>query len=66
MPDFEKVFKVFYDALGVGIATILSQEGKSIAYVSEKLNGSQKNYSTYDKDSMLLLKPYPIGGTILF
>ncbi|XP_071914051.1 uncharacterized protein [Coffea arabica] len=38
------------------IGAVLIQEGRAIAYFSEKLNGAALNYSTYDKELYALIR----------
>jgi hypothetical protein len=56
LSDFGKIFELECDASGIRIDCVLQQEGKPIAYFSEKLSGSSLNYSTYDKELYALVR----------
>jgi hypothetical protein len=55
LPDFGKTFELECDASGIEIGDVLLQEGKLIAYFSEKLSRPSLNYSTYDKELYALV-----------
>ena len=56
LPNFTKTFDLECDACGIGLGGVLLQEGKPVAYFSEKLSGPCLNYSTYDKEFLSIVR----------
>ena len=48
LPDLQLLFELHTDVSKVGIGGVLSQNGRPVAYFSEKLSEAKLRYSTYD------------------
>lgn len=56
LPNFDKTFEIECDANRVVIGSVLMQDGKPLAYFSEKLKGPCLKYSNYDRELYALVR----------
>jgi hypothetical protein len=56
LPDFTKPFKVITDASDFAMGAILLQEGRPLAFESQKLTPAEQNYHTTDKELLAVKK----------
>lgn len=55
LPDLQKPFVVRTDALIIAIGAVLQQEGRNVSFLSQKLQGAEKNYNTHDKEMLAII-----------
>nr|GEV97192.1 hypothetical protein [Tanacetum cinerariifolium] len=56
LPNWSLPFTFECDASGVGIGTVLTQNGRPLAYFSSSLKGTMLSWSTYEKEMLAVVK----------
>ncbi len=54
-PDHNKRFNVHTNASDFQLGACIIQEGRLVAYFSQKLTKSQQNYTTMEKEMLLIV-----------
>jgi hypothetical protein len=65
-PDFTKVFEIHTDASHTQLGSVISQEGKPLAFYSRKLNPTQTRYTTTEWELLAIVETLKEFRNILF
>ena len=64
-PDHTKPFDVETDASNYQLRSVIQQQGRPITYYSRKLNSTQHNYTTLEKELLSIIQTFKEFWTIL-
>ena len=55
-PDFNALFEIHIDDSKLQIGAVISQKGKPIAFYLRKINSAQQNYTTTEKELLIIVE----------
>ena len=55
-PDYTKPFEIHTDASMSQLGSVISQDGKPIAFYSRKLNNAQRRYTTTERELLSIVE----------
>ena len=58
IPQFDKPFDVVTDASEFACGAVLLQEGRPVAYMSNRLSPAERNYPTHDRECLGIVSAY--------
>ena len=58
LPDLQQPFEIKIDASDYAIREVLTQQGHLVAYHSDTLSNTVRNYPTYDKEMCFIVQFY--------
>ena len=64
--NFDKIFKINTDASKVQLGAYISQEGRSVAFYSRKLNPTQTQYTTTERELLSIVETLKEFRNILY